>query len=74
MVQFLDNIVKVSHAVTIYGIWIFDANYEITLHLVKKKLNMIYALPYNDRTVSKVKKVYKSVRYINPKENKVDLK
>ena len=35
LVQLMDNLVNVSHAVTIYGVWIFDYSSKIALPLVK---------------------------------------
>ena len=44
LVQLMDNLVNVNHAISIVGYWIFDSNYLKTLHLTRKSLDIICSL------------------------------
>ena len=42
LVQLMDSLGNVNHAISVVGSWIFDSNYEIALVLNKESLDMIY--------------------------------
>ena len=41
LVQLMDSIGNVNHAISVVGNWIFDSNYEISLVLNKASLDII---------------------------------
>ena len=43
LVQLMDSLVNVNHAISVVGSWIFDSNYERALVLNKASLDMIFA-------------------------------
>ena len=43
LVQLMDSLVNVNHAISVVGSWIFDSNYERALFLNKESLDMICA-------------------------------
>ena len=43
LVQLMDSLVNVNHAISVVGNWIFDSNYEIALVLNRASLDMICA-------------------------------
>ena len=43
LVQLMDSLVNVNHAISVVGSWIFDSNYERALVLNKASLDMICA-------------------------------
>ena len=64
LVQLMDSLVNVNHAISVVGSWIFDSNYERALVLNRASLNMICA-PYIGKEQDAIfRKVYYAVRYI----------
>ena len=47
LVQLMDSLVNVNHAISVVGSWIFDSNYERAIVLNKASLDMICS-PYVD--------------------------
>ena len=43
LVQLMDSLVNVNHAISVVGNWIFDSNYEKALVLNRASLDMICA-------------------------------
>ena len=43
LVQLMDSLGNVNHAISVVGSWIFDSNYERALVLNKASLDMIFA-------------------------------
>ena len=43
LVQFMDYLVNVNHAISVVGYWIFDSNYETSLVLNRESFDMICA-------------------------------
>ena len=41
LVQIMDSVINVNHAVSIFGYWIFDSRYKKTLPLTLYSLNII---------------------------------
>ena len=64
LVQFMDSIVNVNHAISVVGNWIFDLNYERALVLNKASLDMICAPSDGEEQNAIFEKVYYAVRYI----------
>ena len=67
----MENPGKISNAVTIYGVYIFDANNKRALRLTGEYLGLICAAPENNAIPTEFEQVYQSVRYINTKENNI---
>ena len=64
LVQLMDSIVNVNHAISVIGNWIFDSNHERSLVLNKASLDMICAPSVGEEHNSIFEKVYYAVRYI----------
>ena len=64
LVQLMDSIGNVNHAISIVGSWIFDSNYERALVLNKESLDMICAPSVGEEQAAIFEKVYYAVRYI----------
>ena len=41
LVQLMDSLVNVNHAISVVGSWIFDSNYDRSLFLNRESLDMI---------------------------------
>ena len=64
LVQLMDSLVNVNHAISVVGSWIFDSNYERALVLNKASLDTICAPSVGEEQATKFEKVYYAVRYI----------
>ena len=64
LVQLMDSLVNVNHAISVVGSWIFDSNYERALVLNRASLDMICAPSVGEEQDSMFEKVYYAVRYI----------
>ena len=64
LVQLIDSLGNVNHAISVVGSWIFDSNYERALILNKASLDMICAPYVGEEQDSIFKKKYDAVRYI----------
>ena len=64
LVQLMDSLGNVNHAISVVGIWIFDQNYERALVLNKASLDMISAPSVGEEQDAKVEKFYYAARYI----------
>ena len=64
LVQLMDSLGNVNHAISVVGSWIFDSNYEISLVLNKASLDMICAPSVGEEQAARFEKVYYAVRYI----------
>ena len=64
LVQLMDSIVNVNHAISFVGSWIFYLNYERALVLNKASLDIICAPYVGEEQAAKFEKVYYTVRYI----------
>ena len=64
LVQFMDSLGKVNHAISVVGSWIFESNYERALALNKASLDMICAPSIGEEQAAIFEKVYYAVRYI----------
>ena len=61
LVQLMDSIVNVNHAISVVGYWIFDSNYEKALVLSRESLNMICAPSVSENQVAKFEIVFFAV-------------
>ena len=57
LVQLMDSLGNVNHAISVAGIWIFDSNYEIALVLNKESLDMICAPSVGEEQTARFEKV-----------------
>ena len=64
LVQLMDSLGNVSHAISVVGSWIFDSNYERALILNKSLLDMVCAPSIDEEQAAKFEKNYYAVRYI----------
>ena len=71
LVKLMENPGKISNAVTISGVYIFDANNKRALCLIGEYFGFICAAPENNAISADFEQVYQSVRYINTKENNI---
>ena len=52
LVQLMDYLCNVNHAISVVGYWIFGSNYEIELVLNRESLDMIFALSVGEEEVA----------------------
>ena len=71
LVQLMDSLENVNHAISGVGIQIFDSNYERALVLNKASLDMICAQSVGEEQTARIEKVYYAVRFIS-KEEKIE--
>ena len=64
LVQLIDTLWIVNHAISVVGSWIFDSDYERALVLNKASLDMICAPSVGEEQAAIFEKVYYAVRYI----------
>ena len=62
LVQLMDSLGNVNHAISVVGSWIFDSNYERALVLNKSSLDMICAPSVGEEQAEFFEKVYYAVR------------
>ena len=51
MVQLLESIGNVNHAISIVGYWIFDSNYKKALFLTQESLDLICSTSIGEKQV-----------------------
>ena len=64
LVQLMDSLVNLNHAISVVGNWIFDSNYEKALVLNRASLYMICTPSVGEEQASKFVSVFNVVRYI----------
>ena len=64
LVQLMDSLENVNHAISVVVYWIFDSNYKIELVLNRESLDMICAPSFGGEEVYKSETVFTAVRYI----------
>ena len=64
LVQLIDLIGNVNHAISVVGNWIFDSNYDRALVLNMAPLDMICAPSVGEEQAAKFEKVYYAVRFV----------
>ena len=64
LVQLMDSLGNVNHAISVVGSWILDSKYDRALVLNRASLNMICAPSVGEEQDSMFEKVHYAVRYI----------
>ena len=64
LVQLMESLGNVNHAISVVGSWIFDSNYERALVLNKESLDIICAPSIGEEQADKFELVFTAVRYI----------
>ena len=64
LVQLMDSLGNVNHAISFVGNWIFDSNYEKSPVLNRASLDMICAPFVGEEQAAKFETVFTAVRYI----------
>ena len=64
LVQLMDSLVNVNHAISVVGNWIFDSNYEKALVLNRASLDMICAPSIGKEQDAIFETAFTEVRYI----------
>ena len=64
LVQLMDSLGNVNHAISVVGSWTFDSNDERALVLNKESLDMICVPSIGEEQAARFEKVYYAVRYI----------
>ena len=64
LVQLLNSLGNVNHAISIVGYWVFDSNYDKVLCLTKESLYIICSPSIGEEQVAKFQSVFYTVRYI----------
>ena len=62
LVQLMDSLVNVNHAISVVGNWIFYSNYEKELFLNRESLDMICAPYVGEEQAAKFETVFTAVR------------
>ena len=65
LVQLMDSLGNVNHAISVVGSWIFDSNNEKALVPNRASLDMIFASSVGEEQAACFEKVYYSVRFIS---------
>ena len=65
LVQLMDSLGNVNHAISVVGSWIFDSNYEKALVRNRASLDIICASSVGEEQAASFEKVYYSVRFIS---------
>ena len=64
LVQLMDSLGNVNHAISVVGYWIFYSNYENSLVLNRGLLDMICAPSVGEEEVTDFETVFNAERYI----------
>ena len=64
LVQLIDSLLYVNHAISVVGYWIFDSNFKKELVLNMASLDMICAPFFGKEQAAKFETVFAAVRYI----------
>ena len=64
LVQLMDLLGNVNHAISVVGYWIFDSNYKKELVLNRSSLDMICDPSDGEEQVAKSETIFTAVRYI----------
>ena len=58
LVQLMNSLGNVNHAISAVGYWIFDSNYEEALVLSIESLDMIFSLSIDEKQVATFDRVF----------------
>ena len=64
LVQLMDSLVDVNHAISVVVNWIFNSNYEKALVLNRASLDMIYAPYAGEEQDAIFESLFTEIRYI----------
>ena len=64
LVQLMDSLGNVNHAISVVGYWIFDSNYKRAIVLNRESLDIICSPSVYEEQVAKLETVFTEVRYI----------
>ena len=64
LVQLLDSLGNVNHAISIVGYWVFDSNYDKVLCLTKESLDLIFYPSIREEQVATIQSIFYAVRYM----------
>ena len=64
LVQLMDFLGNVNHAISAVVYWIFDSNYEKSLVLNRESLDIICAPSVSEKQAAKFETLFSAVRYI----------
>ena len=64
LVQLMDSLGNVNHAIIVVGYWIFDSKYERALILNRESLDIIFAPSVGEKEVATFETFFCDVRYI----------
>ena len=62
--QLMDSLGNLNHAISVFGNWIFESNYEKALVLNRASLDMICAPSFGEEQADKFESIFTAVRYI----------
>ena len=64
LVQLMDSLGNLNHAISVVGNWIFDSNYEKALVLNRESLDMIFTPSVGEEQAAILDSVVTAVRHI----------
>ena len=64
LVQLMDSLGNVTHAISVVGYWIFDSNYNKALFLTQESLDIICSTSIREELVATFRSAFYDVRYI----------
>ena len=64
LVQLMDSLINMNHAISIVGNWIFDSNYEKALCFIQESLYIICFLSVGEEQVATFRSLFYDVTYI----------
>ena len=67
LVQLMDYLINMNHAVSVVGYWITDSNFENGLILNKAYLDLMFSCTNDKYAIAEFEEFFHTVRFINPK-------
>ena len=67
LVQLMDYLINMNHAVSVGGYWITDSNFENGLILNKAYLDLMFSCTNDKYAIAEFEEFFHTVRFINPK-------
>ena len=64
LVQLMDILINVNHAISIVGYWIFESKYERALHLTREPLDILCYPSVGEEKVVKFEILFYSLGYL----------
>ena len=74
LVQLMDSLGNVNHAISVVGSWIFDSNYEKALVLNRASLDMICASSIGEEQAACFENVYYAVVFVSKETQQKETK